>query len=399
MAERKVYENPAQLRKERKQLFVDAIRHDRTPKRVPILSHAWTWKAVDAGYNLEEYIYDYDKRFDAVCQHHEKYEMDCLIELGGRNAFPVSDCFGPNTVYSISPDKMHLNVVDAATMDADEYELVLREGYEKYKFERVIAQKYGITDKKELYERFGRAAREYLKMVDYNRRITDQYVNKFGVPGLNKVQVMNSVDTLTTDGMRGLKGTSLDIRRQPDNVQALIEKMHAETWAPLKKVLDSYNPEDDDTFCTSFRMTSLSHTLLNPKQFERFSWPHIKGCVDYLAETGKIGILYVEGTVQHILPYLQQIPEGTIGLLIEKEDPVKLQKQLPNVTIIGGYPSLLLSKGTVQENIDATKRLIDEAGKDGNYIFSTDIMLSYPEDATGENMAAVVETVKEYGKY
>ena len=57
----KKYDHPEQLRKERKARIDAAIRHKEKPDRVPILSHAWTWKACDAGYNLEEYFYNYDK--------------------------------------------------------------------------------------------------------------------------------------------------------------------------------------------------------------------------------------------------------------------------------------------------------------------------------------------------
>jgi hypothetical protein len=395
--ERKTYENPAELRRERKQLFSDAIRHERKPKRVPILSHAWTWKGCDAGYNLKEYFYDYEKRFDAVCQHQEKYEYDCLIELGNRNPLPVADCFG-ESLYKISEDLMHFNLKDYALMDEDDYPNILRDGTLKFKFERAVPFRYGVTDKQQMMDSYGKAAREYLKMVEYNVRITDQLVNKYGVPGLNRGQVGFPVDGVVS-GFRGMTGLSIDMRRQPDNLEAFLKLLDHEGWPAIQKILDTYNPDEDDTFCTSLRLTSLSHTLLSKQQFGRFSWPYIKKFVDALAERHWIGILYLEGTVQHILDYLREIPEGTIGILIEQEDPVQLKKQLPNITVIGGYPSALLYTGTEQQCIDRAKKLIDEAAYDGRYIFSTDMMLSYPEDGKGENMKAVVDFVKDYGKF
>jgi len=393
---RKTYPNPEELRTERKQLIIDSVKHDRKPRRIPIMSHAWTWKACDANYNLEEYIYDYEKRFDAVCQHHEKYEMDFYIDLGYRNQLRVNDCFGRSNYY-VTEDKQHIGHVDHEMMDADDYENILRDGTLKYLFERAIPDRYGYTDKQKMMEAYGKAAREYLLMDEYNKKIADHFVYEFGVPLCNAM-IMGLGTDIVQVFYRGIVGLAKDMRRQPDNVSALIEMLENEAWPAVLKHLDSYKLEDN-TSCFPIRLTSLSHTILNKEQFGRFSWPGMKRLVDEIAKRNLIGILYFEGGVQHLVEYLQEIPEGVIGLLIEKEDPVELKKQLPNVTIIGGYPSHLLYTGTQQQCIDKAKKMIDEAAYDGNYIFAADLMLSYPEDAKGENMKVVVDFVKEYGKF
>ena len=399
--ERKVYENPQQLLKERKQLFQDAIRHDVKPKRVPILSHAFTWKAFDAGYNLKEYFYDYEKRFDAVCQHHEKYEMDSCMELGTRNMFQVSDLIG-GSPYIVDENQSYFNVVDEAMMDEDEYEVVFQDGSFKFRFERGIAAKHGLT-REQIVNRIAEIAPQAKIELDlaaeYTRKINDQFINKFGVPSVMKAMGMNPPDNLSGHGYRGMAGFARDMRRQPDNVKRMLDMIHEQTWPMTQKILDTYNPEGDDTACVAMRMVSLSHTLLSKDQFGKYSWPYMKRFIDEIVKRNWTGILFLEGAVQHIIDYLKEIPEGHFGLLIEKEDPVKLKKQLPNATIIGGYPSNLLYAANEQQCIDAAKRIIDEAAYDGNYIFTTDAMLSYPEDGKGANMKAVVDFVKEYGKY
>ena len=393
---RKTYSNPIQLRTERKLRVVDSIRHDRKPDRVPIMSHAWTWKACDAGYDLEEYFYDYDKRFDAVCQHHEKYEMDFYIDLGGRNQFRVGDCFG-RSFYHISEDKKHFGIIDHALLEEDDYENILKDGTLKFLFERAVPAWYGFTDKKAMMEAYGNAAKELLEMEEYTKKISDQFVNEFGVPTCNASQTLLGTDAIVNI-YRGMVGLAKDMRRQPKNVDALIKMLENARWPSTLEHLDSYDNEDNRS-CVPLRLTSLSHTILSKEQFGRFSWPGVKRFVDALAERNLQGILYLEGTVQHLLGYLEEIPEGVIAILIEQEDPAKLKKQLPNVTIIGGYPSQLLYTGTKQQCVDRAKKLIDEVAYDGNYIFSTDLMLSYPEDAKGENMKAVIDFVKDYAKF
>ena len=394
--ERKTYSNPEELRTERKQLVDDAIRHDRKPKRVPIMSHTWTWKACDAGYDLQEYVYDYEKRFDAVCQHHEKYEMDFYLDLGYRNQLRVTDCLGQSNYY-ISDNKKYIGFVDHELMDEDDYENVLRDGVTKFLFERAIPDRYGYTDKQKMMDAYGKAAKEYILMDEYNNRIRDQFVHEFGVPVCNAMIMGLGMDIVQIF-YRGIVGLSKDMRRQPENVEAFIKMLEGDSWPAIVKGLDAYDPKDN-TSCFPIRLTSLSHTILNKDQFGRFSWPGIKRLVDAIAERNLTCILFFEGSVQHLIEYLEELPKGVVGLLIEQEDPAKLKKQLPNVTIIGGYPSQLLYTGTQQQCVDRAKKIIDEVAYDGNYILATDVVLSYPEDAKGENMKAVVDFVKDYGRF
>ena len=394
----KKYDHPEQLRKERKARIDAAIRHKEKPDRVPILSHAWTWKACDAGYNLEEYFYNYEKRFDAVCQHHEKYEMDFYMDLGLRNSFPIADCFG-ESCYQISEDKLHFSRKDSTSMDEDDYDTIFKDGLLKFKFERSIPYRHGITNKQQMQSAYQNAAKQYPPMVAYNKAIHDQFINKYGALCCNKVFMPFPMDSMVST-WRGMVGTSIDIRRQPENVDRFLKMLFEEGWPAVKATIDTYDPSDPaDGYAVPLRLTSLAHTFLNKKQFGRFSWPYIQIMLKILEEKDWTGILYLEGSIQHIIEYLQEIPEGRIAILIEKEDPIALKKQLPNVTIIGGYPSQLLYTGTKQQCIDRAKKIIDEAAYDGQYIFSTDLMLSYPEDAKGENMKAVIEFVKEYGKF
>ena len=56
----------------------------------------------------------------------------------------------------------------------------------------------------------------------------------------------------------------------------------------------------------------------------------------------------------------------------------------------------MLGNGTKQECLDYAKRLIDELGADGGYLFSQDKMGSYRIDANPENLKAVCDFVLDY---
>ena len=80
------------LLRDRKQLFADVTRGIK-PARVPTLSNVWSWKVFDAGYNLTQALYDYDKMADAVYQFQRKYNFDANFDIGGRNPVQVLNQF------------------------------------------------------------------------------------------------------------------------------------------------------------------------------------------------------------------------------------------------------------------------------------------------------------------
>jgi uroporphyrinogen decarboxylase len=53
--------------------------------------------------------------------------------------------------------------------------------------------------------------------------------------------------------------------------------------------------------------------------------------------------------------------------------------------------------GTVQDVIEASKRAIDEAAEGGRFILSTGDQCG--RDTPFENLFAMIETAREYGKY
>lgn len=394
--ERKTYENPEGLRKYRKKLIQDAIRTGTKPERVPVFSNVWTWKFLDAGYSLREGLYDYDKAYDAVCEHHEKYEMDLYIDMGARNPVQVTDCYG-ESLYVIDDERNYMNIKDFALMDEDDYDTFLADGPIKYFFERAVPARYGITDREEMIRKYGKAAHEYQRFSAFNKRVANQYVNVYGVPSIGLGKPNTPMDVMI-NGMRGMRGTAMDMRKRPEKLEAALEVLSDWLYPAVTNAFKNYDPEDDK-YALFARITSLAHTMLNPKQFGKYSWPFYQKFCQDVADRDWCGWLFFEGSVAHIVDYLREIPAGHFALLIEQDDPVWLKKELPNLTICGGYPVELLQNGTEQQCIDKAKQLIDEMAWDGKYIFSTDKMMSFPQDGKGENLKAVIEFVKEYGRF
>lgn len=392
--ERKHYDNPQGLLKERKKLVVDTICRN-NPSRVPLLSNAWSWKICDAGYKLRDAMTDYDKLYHAACRHHEIYECDIYMDLCTRNPVRYSDVFGKGP-YIFDDEKNILSIQDTVLMDESEYPELIEKGLQRFYFEKVVPRRYGITSKEAYYGKWKDAAKEYVQLGNFVQRVNSTFEKEYGVPEFCPFEPMLPVEVLY-NVLRGMKGSSMDQRRHKKEMSRAVEVIDEYYFPMFQKVLANY--QDKDSVYFPIRCTTLAHNMMNIKQFEELTWPYIKRFSDIVVQYHMQSCLFTEGSIKHLLPYFQQLPAGYFTLIIEQDDPVEMKKALPNMTIAGGYPSTLLATATPQECIDAAKRLIDEMAYDRNYIFSCDKMLSYPTDCKAENLKAVCDFVREYGVY
>jgi uroporphyrinogen-III decarboxylase len=73
------------------------------------------------------------------------------------------------------------------------------------------------------------------------------------------------------------------------------------------------------------------------------------------------------------------------------------KKKLGGIACIsGGFPATMLDWGTPEQVREAVKRLLDTCAPGGGFVFATSCG---PGNCKRENVEAMFETVKEYGKY
>ena len=152
----------------------------------------------------------------------------------------------------------------------------------------------------------------------------------------------------------------------------------------------------NEKYCFDASLMMLAHNILNPKQFERFYWPSLKKLLDAYAGKGMSVRIFTEGSILRYADYFKDYPKGILSFHLEQDDPFEFREKLPNVAIIGGMTTDLLSKGSVTDCLAYAKRLCDELGSEGGYIFSENKMLSFRGDAKAENLAAVCRFVRDY---
>ena len=385
----------AALLQDRIRLFRDAANF-RPVERVPHFANAVTWKIFDAGYTLDQAMTDFSVLEQSVRHFLNTYPIDGILDLGIRNQFNVTEAFGGGSYYYYDKDKV--GVHDHAHCTAETLQEYLDDP-EKYLWEKTLPQKYGAEWENKDLSVWKKTFKEYLRFIRYVIHIASVAEKEYGLPSLapnNPMRgaIVPGVEKLMSD-LLGIQQLSVALRRCPDKLIAFLDRWDQENIQPvIQKVRKSKGP--NLKYCFDASILMLAHTVMNPKQFDRFYWPYLKKLLDAYAEKGMNVRIFAEGSILRFASCFSEYPKGVLTFHLEQDDPFAFRKALPNAAIMGGMTTDLLSRGTPEQCVDYAKRLCDELGQDGGYIFSENKMLSYRNDATRENMLAVCRFVNDY---
>lgn len=222
------------------------------------------------------------------------------------------------------------------------------------------------------------------------------------------------------DFLRGFKGTSMDVRRQPELLAEAAEVLFEQYTCYCEKVYALLNvidkPKDlmgnlvkgflvdGQPQCYDFPWffnPTHAPAFLSDKQFEELYWPTYKKTIELITSWGGHVCTLLEGKWgEGKLELFKDLEPNTITLYCDDDDVRDVKKQLGNYqSIMGGMPVTLLKTGTKKECIMHAMDVLDVCAPDGGFIFTTDKSLLSLGDANLENMKAVNEFVHAYGKY
>ena len=137
--------------------------------------------------------------------------------------------------------------------------------------------------------------------------------------------------------------------------------------------------------------------FLSDEQFKTFYWPSFRNVLLGLIEEGCVPFPWAEGGYNSRLDIIKDVPKGKIIWGFDATDMAKAKKTLSDVACItGNMPLDLLSIGTPQQVKDYAKRLIDTCGQGGGYIMMNGAVI---ENVKPDNVRAMIDVTKEYGKY
>lgn len=390
--------NNEELKKTRLRLIHEAVRMEKKPERVAHLSNFYTWTQLQfSELPLSETLRDYNVLEKCIRQFQETFNFDALLGVGFRNPFKVTDEMG--TSFHVVDD-VHgaVSYKDIELMKENEYGLFINNMY-KFLWEEVMPRKFTAFNREKAGEKLYRAGKAYKEMTDSRNKIIKMLNDDYGVPeplfdgGIPWLAFGIDYFFMT---YRGIAGTSIDLRRRPEELLQACRVLDQELIDPLISEEALKITGSDENLPFDFSSFFLAHTILNKKNFEKYYWPSFKKAIDAIVKADKTIYILTEGNFDRFFEYLQDFPKGHIALHLEMDDIFEARKKLPNICLIGGMPTILLSTGTEQQCIDYAKRLIEEVGQDGGYILSQNKMVSFRNDCNPANLKAVSDFVTNY---
>ncbi len=379
---------------ERASLFKATTRKEKV-ERIPHLANLFSWKFYDAGLKMSEALFDYRQIEEAVRHSLESYDFDLLGETGERNPVKVSSILGASE-YQINDEKNAINVVDQCFMEHEEYTKLIKDPI-AFLWSTLLPRKCKMLQNDNNSEVFRQFINEYNKNNEEYGVRASIVSGEFQIPDfmdyMSPIGVFDSGFEILFNFFRGIKGLSLDMRKDPKLLEEAIEALENVFLNPTLNAADGYMTKGSNPdVCYDTYTLMLAHTILNPKQFERFYWPYLKKAYTYAEKYDKIGYFFIEGSFARFYDFFNDMPKNRFALHSEQDD-IFVTKKSVHETVVGGMPVELLGYGTPTECVDYAKKLIDELSYDYGYVFSENKMVSFASDCRSENFKAVCDYV------
>jgi hypothetical protein len=388
------------------------------PDRVPCQIPAGSFPAYYAGYDLKRCMYDLEAMRTAMIKFVTDFDCD---SHGGTHFFPgkVLDLLD----YKLYKWPGHGLADDAVIVQFDEQEYMRPDEYDElllnpadYIIRRFLPRTWGTFSPMSTigplssfygiaYQALGIASiasfQPMLKAISEASQAMDAWMSvvfecsretqAMGYPSTEGAMALAPFDTIA-DLLRGTRGSSLDMYRQPDKLLEATDKMAELT---LQSVVD-----ETRLFTSPFVFIPIhkgDDVFMSDKHFEKFYWPSFRKLLLGLIDEGLIPAMVVDGTYNRRLEYIRDLPKASVIWTFEKTDMALAKKILGgHACISGNITGALLYTGT-PEDVEAYCRwLIDTCGPGGGYILSMGISVDTVDPA---NLQAIIETAKEYGVY
>ncbi|OGO40115.1 MAG: hypothetical protein A2147_08310 [Chloroflexi bacterium RBG_16_57_8] len=191
---------------------------------------------------------------------------------------------------------------------------------------------------------------------------------------------------------RGMKGSMLDMYRQPDNViracEAILERRIATALPADPKARG--NPKR--VFMPLWRGDK---SFMSKAHFDRFYWPTLKKTMLAAIKLGYVPMPVFEAHFGDRLRCMLELPKGKAVAVVEHMDVVQAKDILGGHTcIIGNVPKSLRYKSP-KEVLGYYKDLIAKCAKGGGLMLN----ISLPYDTPVEKLKDMVRRISEYATY
>jgi len=410
--------SPEQLYEEREKRIGDAIQL-KVPDRVPVLLGFGYFPAKYAGITCEAAYYDPAKWRWASRKTVLDFEPDFYRAAIGAFSGLALEALNTKQMkwpgHGVPPDHCH-QFVEGEYMKENEYDALLSDPsdfamrtylprvfgslapFEKlpplktlsFGSATTLISQLATPGFAEAFDLLLRAANEAAKWSSAASSFDDEMMS-LGFPCHARALSQAPFDVVS-DYLRGMRGTMIDMYRQPDKLIQTCEML-----LPMLVERASADASKGASGRVFIPLHRGADGFMSLKQFETFYWPTLKRLILALVERGLTPSPFFEGDYTTRLEHLGELPKGRVLCHFDVTDMSRAKEVLGDrLCVMGNVPSSLLQIGTVREVKDYCKRLIDVAGKDGGFIMTH---RSSIDEANPANIKAMIDFTKEYGVY
>ena len=396
------------------------------PDRVPIVPSLGGLAAAYCGYTQRDMMYDVDKAIEVSRRCTLEFQFDTKIAAGGAGLSighvgeTLDDHLYSWPGHGVADDNT-FQFNESEYMKADEYDAFIQDPSDfhwRTYLPRVwgaagplaklmpLAQmsedsigRFGAADVQEALAKLVQAGRQAVawqqKTSVSNHRLTELgYPDMRGVSG-GQGHGGAPFDYLG-DGLRGTRGISFDLRRQPDKVLAALDaavarKIREIHTSPAYRMLGG---------CPSamFALHRGADGWMSEEQFKTFYWPSLRQVSLALIEEGFLVRMFAEGGYESRLEIIRDLPKGKVTWYFDRTNMARAKEVLGDVAcVMGNVPVSLIHSGSTAEVEAYCRDLIKTAGRGGGFILTTGASLD--RKAKVENVRAMIKTVMEHGWY
>lgn len=276
-------------------------------------------------------------------------------------------------------------------MQPEEYPELVASPYD-FLIEKILPRLYKAFDGSNILQSLNFAVSMKAKEDDDQAAgaISKKISQKFGYFNPDAKSAVFAPFDFIADILRGFTGTLMDIRRCGEMVQEACEAV-----LPLMVQLGITSRP---TVMSECYIPLHMAPYMKTKDFEKYYWPTFKTMIEQIMASGQGISIFCEQDWTRYLDYLADLPKG-LRIRFEYGEPQQIKDKIGHKHIISGlYPSAFFATEKKSVCLDKARELMDILAPGGNYAFDVDkVMATY--DGGGENIVAVLDFVREYGKY